>query len=118
MTLVALDSLVANKESRCAKRKANPSRGGDAKLGGPSRKRGSPAIKQPVAGAVMNKQVTEAARRLRGLKATGVELYEILGGRAGANFIRDDCDGDPEVAYAAVALVYFPMAQKRRATAG
>ncbi len=66
----------------------------------------------------MNKQVTEAARRLRGLKATGVELYEILGGRAGANFIRDGCDGDPEVAYAAVALVYFPMAQKRRATAG
>jgi hypothetical protein len=66
----------------------------------------------------MDKRVTEAARRLRGLKATGVELYEILGGRAGANFICDDCHGDPEVAYAAVALVYFPMAQKRRANAG
>jgi hypothetical protein len=106
--LVALDSLVANEESRCAKRKANPSRGGDAKLGGSSRKRVSPAIKQPVAGAVMNKRVTGAAQRLRELKATGVELYEILGSRAGVNFIRDYCDGDPEVAYAAIALVYSP----------
>ena len=113
MTLVALDSLVANEESRCAKRKANPSRAGDAKLGGSSRKRGSPAIKQPVAGAIMDKRVTEAARRLRGLKATGAELYEILGGRAGANFIRDDCDGDPEVAYAALTLVFSPTAHRR-----
>ena len=66
----------------------------------------------------MNKQVTGAARRLRDLKAAGVELHEILGGRAGATFIRDDCDGDPEVAYAAVALVYFPIAQERRVNAG
>ena len=53
-------------------------------------------------------------RRLRELKAAGVELHEILGGQAGATFIRDDCDGDPEVAYAAVALVYFPRTHERR----
>ena len=52
-------------------------------------------------------------RRLRELKAAGVELHEILGGQAGATFIRDDCDGDPEVAYAALTLVFSPTAHKR-----
>jgi hypothetical protein len=54
------------------------------------------------------------ARRLGELKAAGVELHEILGGWAGEAFIRDYCDGDPEVAYAAIALVYFPMTHERR----
>lgn len=57
--------------------------------------------------------ITRAAQRLRELKAKGVELSEILGGRAGAAFVRDDCDGDPEVAYAAFALVYSPKIHKR-----
>ena len=57
-------------------------------------------------------QVTRATWRLRELKATGVELHEILGGRAGAAFIRDYCGGDPEVAYAAIAFVYFPITSK------
>jgi hypothetical protein len=57
-------------------------------------------------------RVPRAARRLRELKAAGVELYEILGGQAGAAFIRDDCGGDPEVAYAAIALVYYPTSKQ------
>jgi hypothetical protein len=57
--------------------------------------------------------VARATRRLRELKAKGVELSEILGGQAGAAFIRDHCDGDHEVAYAAFALVYYPSASKR-----
>jgi hypothetical protein len=57
--------------------------------------------------------VARATRRLRELKAKGVELSEILGGQAGATFVRDDCDGEPEVAYAAFALVYSPTAPKR-----
>ena len=44
----------------------------------------------------------------------GVELHEILGGQVGVAFIRDDCDGDPEVAYAAIAHVYYPTSQERR----
>ena len=44
----------------------------------------------------------------------GVELHEILGGQVGVAFIRDDCGGDPEVAYAAIAHVYYPTAQERR----
>ena len=57
--------------------------------------------------------VARATRRLRELKAKGVEPSEILGGQAGATFVRDHCDGDHEVAYAAFALVYSPTASKR-----
>jgi hypothetical protein len=64
--------------------------------------------------AVEDDRVTRAARRLCELKAAGVELHEILGGQAGAAFIRDDCDGDPEVAYEAIALVYYPTSHERR----
>jgi hypothetical protein len=59
-------------------------------------------------------RVTRAVQRLRELKAGGVELHDILGGQAGVAFIRDDCEGDPEVAYAAVALVYYPTTHERR----
>ena len=62
-----------------------------------------------------NDRVTRAARRLGELKAAGVELHEILGGQAGAAFIRDDCGEDPEVAYAAIALVYYPTTHEKRA---
>ena len=65
--------------------------------------------------AVDNDRVTRAAQRLHELKAAGVELHEIVGGQAGAAFIRDDCDGDPEVAYAAIALVYYPTTHEKRA---
>ena len=61
-----------------------------------------------------NGRVQRAVWRLRELKAAGVELHEILGGQAGAAFIRDDCDGDPEVAYAAIALVYYPTTHERQ----
>jgi hypothetical protein len=57
---------------------------------------------------VENGRVPRAVQRLRELKAAGVELHEILGGQVGVAFIRDDCGGDPEVAYAAIALVYYP----------
>ena len=56
---------------------------------------------------------TRATQRLRELQARGVELCEILGGEAGATFIRDACEGDPEVAYAAIAPVYFPRTHQR-----
>ena len=56
---------------------------------------------------------TRATQRLRELQARGVELCEILGGEAGATFIRDACEGDPKVAYAAIALVYFPRTHER-----
>ncbi len=59
-------------------------------------------------------RVTKAVQRLRELKAGGVELHEILGGQVGVAFIRDDCEGDPEVAYAAVARVYYPTTHERR----
>jgi hypothetical protein len=52
----------------------------------------------------------KAAPRLRELKATGVELQEIFGSEAGVAFIRDDCNGNDDVAYAAIALVYNPFA--------
>jgi hypothetical protein len=58
--------------------------------------------------------VTRATQRLRELQARGVELYEILGGEAGATFIRDACEGDPGVTYVAIALVYFPSTHERR----
>ena len=63
---------------------------------------------------VEDNRVTRAARQLRELKAAGVELHEILGGRAGEACIRDECDGDPEVAYATIALVYYPTTHERR----
>jgi len=56
---------------------------------------------------------TRATQRLRELQARGVELCEILGGEAGAAFIRDACEGDPKVAYAAIALVYFSRTHER-----
>jgi hypothetical protein len=62
----------------------------------------------------LNEKVTGAARRLRELKARGVELYEILGGEVGATFIRDYCEGDPKVAYTAIALVYSPSTYGRQ----
>ena len=64
---------------------------------------------------VENDRVPRAAQRLRELKAAGVELHELLGDRAGAEFIRDHCGGDPEVAYAAIALVYYPTTHEKRA---
>ena len=60
-------------------------------------------------------RVTRAARQLRELKASGVELHDLLGNRVGAEFIRDHCGGDPEVAYAAIALVYYPKTHEKRA---
>ena len=57
--------------------------------------------------------VTRATQWLRESQSRGVKLYEILGGEAGATFIRDACEGDPEVAYAAIALVYFPRTHQR-----
>jgi hypothetical protein len=63
-------------------------------------------------------EVTRATQRLGELKAMGVELHEILGGWAGAAFIRDYCEGDPEVAYASIACVYFPITQESRINAG
>jgi hypothetical protein len=63
---------------------------------------------------VENVRVLRAAGRLRELKAGGVELHEILGGLAGAAFIHDDCDGDPEVAYTAIALVYYPTTHEKQ----
>ena len=56
-------------------------------------------------------RVARATRRLGELKITGVQLSELLGGAAGAAFIRDYCDGD-DVAYAAIALVHNPSAYK------
>jgi hypothetical protein len=46
------------------------------------------------------------------VKTTGVELHEILVSEAGAAFFRDYCDGDDDVAYAAIALVHNPSAYK------
>jgi hypothetical protein len=57
--------------------------------------------------------LARATQRLSELKDKGVELHEILGGQVGAAFIRDYCDGDHEVAYAAFALVYSPTSAKR-----
>ena len=59
-------------------------------------------------------RVLRATQRLRELKAAGAELYEILGGQVGVAFIRDNCGGDSEVAYAAVAAVYYPTTDQRR----
>ena len=67
----------------------------------------------PVVVVTLTDPVTRATQRLRESQSKGVELYEILGGEAGATFIRDACEGDPEVAYAAIALVYFPRTYER-----
>ena len=56
-------------------------------------------------------KVKRAAERLRELKASGVELSEILGGPAGAEFVCDDCEGDPDLAYAAFALAHSSKSQ-------
>jgi hypothetical protein len=52
--------------------------------------------------------VKRAAERLREMQASGVALSEILSGQAGAEFVREDCNGDEEVAAAAFALVHSP----------
>ena len=39
--------------------------------------------------------IERAAHRLREMKASGIEPSEILGGEAGAEFVRDYCAGDP-----------------------
>jgi hypothetical protein len=54
-----------------------------------------------------DERVKRAAERLRGLKVSGVELSEILGGPAGAAFVHDDCEGDPDLAHAAFTLVHY-----------
>lgn len=59
---------------------------------------------------ITHKRITRAAQRLRDLKATGAELQEILGSEAGAVFIRDDCNGNDDLAYATIALVYNSFA--------
>ena len=68
----------------------------------------------PVVVVTLTDPVTRATQRLRESQSRGVKLYEILGGEAGATFIRDACEGDPEVAYATIALVYYPTTHERR----
>ena len=53
-----------------------------------------------------DERVKRAAQRLRELQASGVALSEILSGEEGAVFVHEDCEGDPEVAAAAFALVH------------
>jgi hypothetical protein len=59
-------------------------------------------------------RVKRAAERLRELEALGVELSEILAGPDGAAFVRDDCDGDPDLACAAFAIVHSPKIHVER----
>jgi hypothetical protein len=66
--------------------------------------------KQEPAGA--RDKVKRAAERLRELEASGVELSEILGGPAGAQFVCRDCEGDPDLAYAAFALAHSSKSQR------
>jgi hypothetical protein len=61
-----------------------------------------------------DERVKRAAERLRELKAMGVEIPEILGGPVGAAFVRDDCEGDPDLAHAAFALVHSSKSQSER----
>jgi hypothetical protein len=56
-------------------------------------------------------RVAKAVRRLRELETSGAEIHEILGGGAGIVFVRDDCDGDLDIAYVAFALVHAPTAR-------
>jgi hypothetical protein len=58
-------------------------------------------------------RVKRAARRLRKLEDSGVEIHRILGGEAGTGFIRDHCGGDADVAAAAFALVHSASESSR-----
>lgn len=58
-------------------------------------------------------RVQRAARCLRELEASGVELHRILAGESGAIFIRDECDGDAEIAAAAFAIVHSSVEDGR-----
>jgi hypothetical protein len=64
-----------------------------------------------------DERVYRAAERLRELRASGVEPSEILGGPAGATFVCGDCEGDPDLAQAAFALVYSSKSQSGRPSA-
>jgi hypothetical protein len=64
-----------------------------------------------------HEQVYRAAERLRELRASGVEPSEILGGPAGASFVCGDCEGDPDLAQAAFALVYSSKSHSGRPSA-
>ncbi len=59
-------------------------------------------------------RVRRAAERLRNLEASGVELSEILNGEAGIAFVRDDCQGDPDIASSAFTLVHSPAGRESR----
>jgi hypothetical protein len=61
-----------------------------------------------------DERIKRAAKRLRELKASGVDLLEILCGPAGVTFVRDDCEGDPDLAYAAFALAHSTIRQSER----
>ena len=61
-----------------------------------------------------DERVYRAAERLRELRASGIGPSEILGGPAGAAFVRDDCGGDPDLAHAAFALVHSSKSQSER----
>ena len=56
-------------------------------------------------------RVQRAAKRLRELEASGVGLYEILGGEAGAAFLCEACHGDLDIAYAAFSLLHAPRSR-------
>ena len=66
-------------------------------------------------GGTRDERVKRAAERLRKLEASGIALPDILGGPAGAAFVRDDCEGDPALAYAALALVHSSKSQSEAA---
>jgi hypothetical protein len=61
-----------------------------------------------------DERIKRAAERLRELKASGVDLLEILCGPAGVTFVQDDCEGDPDLAYAAFALAHSTISQSER----
>jgi hypothetical protein len=61
-----------------------------------------------------DERVKMAPERLRELEDSGVELSEILGGSAGGAFVLDDCEGDPDLAQAAFALVHSSKSQSER----
>ena len=66
--------------------------------------------------AVDTDRVRRSAERLRYLEPSGVELFELLSGEAGIAFVRDDCQGDPEIAISAFALVHSPARRENRLT--
>lgn len=59
-------------------------------------------------------RVIRAAQQLRELEISGITLPEILGGEAGAAFVRDYCGGDPDIASTAFALVHAPHSPSGR----